>query len=328
MNRENFNISKFLHENFNYPFPVLKNPHADQLQKMTDHEWIDGKYFWIYEDNPDLRKKYQKTKTSHIAAYFFPTASPERFTPICRLMLWAFYNDDLYEESESDDIEYVKTHTAGILNGTIEESLSIIPLRDMLDATRQELQRFIPPNSITRLSQMVERYFQGLEKELRYKKMKEYPTLEECIAFREKTVCLYPFLQLLEVDLEVVFPLAIHNDPVIQRLQALICRMSAFFNDVQSVIKDEATESIYYNTVKVIQNEHQISLEDACIECLRLHNEDLEEFLKIRASLPDFGFWHDAVVKWVDYMSFILSGWKAISAGLDRYNTTDRKSVV
>lgn len=320
MSNKNFNALEFLHEKFKYPFPILKNPLANQLQEITDHQWIDGEYLSLYKDNPELRKKYKKTKTAHIAAHFFPTASEERFRPICRLMLWAFLNDDLYEESEPNNIEYVRNQSIAILNGEIKPSRLTIPLGGMLVSSRQELLEFMPQEFILRLSQTINKYFIGLEKELMYKKSKKFPTIAECIAFRENTVCLYPFLQLITVDLDVVFPSEIHEHPVIQRLQALTCRMSIFFNEVQSVVKDEATESIYYNTVKVIQNELRISLEEACQESLRLHNEDLEEFITLQASLPDFGIWHDAVVNWVHYMSLVLSGWKNISANLDRYN--------
>ena len=145
----------------------------------------------------------------------------------------------------------------------------------------------------------------------------------ECIALREDSICLYPFLQLTEVETGIILPLEIHEHPVIRRLQALACHLVTYFNEVQSVVKDEATGSIYYNIVKVIQNERQISLEEACLEDLRLHNEDLREFVELQSSLPDFGIWQDAVVNWIHYMSMVLSGWKNISTKLARYNAME-----
>ncbi|MEY8760634.1 terpene synthase family protein [Chryseobacterium tongliaoense] len=323
MSNENFNTLELLHRKFRYPFPTLKNPHADQLQEITENEWIDGEYFWLYKDNPDLRKKYKKTKTAHIAAQWFPTASIERFRPVCRLMLWTLYNDDLYEESEPDDIDYVHTQSIAILNGEITATQSTIPLGSMLASLRQELLPFIPQESISRFARMISRYFTGLKTELKYKKNKTFPTVSECIALREDSICLYPFLQLTEVETGIILPSEIHEHPVICRLQALACHLVTFFNEVQSVVKDEATGSIYYNIVKVIQNERHISLEEACLEDLRLHNEDLKEFVTLQATLPDFGIWHEAVINWVHYMSMVLSGWKNISTKLDRYNNME-----
>jgi len=313
-------MNAYMLAQFHYPFPMLKNPYAVALQEITDHQWIDGEYLWLYEQNADLRKKYKKTKTAHIAAQWFPTASPERFKPICRLMLWTLYNDDLYEESDVEDIGHVHAQSVAILNGEITAADSGIPLGAMLATLRQELLQFIPQESILRFTKMISRYFTGLETELKYKKNKTYPSVEECIALRENSICLYPFLQLTEVETGVILPPEIHEHPVIQRLQALACHLVTFFNEVQSVIKDEATDSIYYNIVKVIQHEKQMSLKEACLEDLRLHNDDLKEFVELQTSLPDFGIWQDAVVNWVHYMSMVLSGWKNISTKLDRYN--------
>jgi hypothetical protein len=316
-------VKKILNKQFNYPFPTLKNPHADQLQEITENQWIDGEYLWLYEQNPDLRKKYKKTKTAHIAAQWFPTASLERFRPICRLMLWTLYNDDLYEESVSGDIKKIHTQSVAVLNGEISAEESTIPLGSMLASLRQELLQFIPQESIVRFTKMISRYFTGLETELIYKEKKVFPTIEECIALREDSICLYPFLQLTEVETGIILPQEIHEHPVIRRLQTLACHLVTYFNEVQSVVKDEATDSIYYNIVKVIQHERQISLEDACLEDLRLHNEDLKEFVALQSSLPDFGIWQDAVVNWVHYMSMVLSGWKNISTKLGRYNALE-----
>ncbi|MFD2033972.1 hypothetical protein ACFSKL_04165 [Belliella marina] len=305
---------------FHYPFPMLKNPHAAALQEITDNEWIDGEYLWLYQDAPDTRKKYKKTKTAHIASQWFPTASPERLKPLCRLMLWTLYNDDLYEEGTPEEIGYVHTSSVAVLTGEISATEAKIPLGNMLASLRQELLQFIPQESIVRFADMISRYFAGLKMELTYKMNKTYPTVAECIALREDSICLYPFLQLTEVETGIVLPPEIHQHPVIRRLQALACHLVTYFNEVQSVGKDEATDSIYYNIVKVIQHEHKISLEEACLEDLRLHNEDLKEFVMLQASLPDFGEWQDAVVNWVHYMGMVLSGWKNISTKLDRYN--------
>ncbi|GEN71339.1 MULTISPECIES: terpene synthase family protein [Chryseobacterium] len=321
------NTLELLNKQFNYPFPTLKNPHADQLQEITENQWIDGEYLWLYEQNPDLRKKYKKTKTAHIAAQWFPTASLERFKPICRLMLWTLYNDDLYEESTSGDIKKIHIQSVAVLNGELSAEEATIPLGSMLASLRQELLQFIPQESIVRFTKMISRYFTGLETELQYKEKKMFPTIEECIALREDSICLYPFLQLTEVETGIILPPEIHEHPVIRRLQTLACHLVTYFNEVQSVVKDEATDSVYYNIVKVIQHERQISLEDACLEDLRLHNEDLKEFVTLQSSLPDFGIWQDAVVNWVHYMSMVLSGWKNISTKLGRYNALEFPDV-
>lgn len=98
-------------------------------------------------------------------------------------------------------------------------------------------------------------------------------------------------MQLTEVETGIILPSEIHEHPVISRLQTLACHLVTFFNEVQY--------SIYYNIVKVIHHEKQMSLKEACLEDLHLHNEDLREFVELQASLPDFRVWQDDVVNWV-----------------------------
>lgn len=56
------NTLELLNNQFKYPFPTLKNRNADQLKEITENQWIDGDYLWLYENNPDLQKKYKKIK--------------------------------------------------------------------------------------------------------------------------------------------------------------------------------------------------------------------------------------------------------------------------
>lgn len=316
------NIKEILQTKFRYPFPYFKNPYAETLQFITDNEWIDGTYFYLYEDNEAIREKYKKTRTAQIASHWFPTASHERLRAVCLLMLWTLYNDDMYEEITPEELHPVRNCSLAVLNGEMTGEDSGIPLGPLLEALRNELLPHISPASYNRFVAMIERYFNGLEKELTYKTNRKYPDIDECLAIREDSLCLYPFLQLTEIDTGVTLPDEIHEHSSIKRLQALASRMMLLYNDVQSLIKDQLTGGIYYNMVKVIENKRNISLEAACAEDIRIHNEDLNEFLMLQRNLPDFGQWQGAVVNWVHYMSITLSGWKTVSFNMARYNTT------
>ena len=308
---------------FRYPFPMLKNPFAEQLQDITDNQWIDGEYLYLYKNDPDTRYKYKKTKTAHIASQWFPTASLERIKPVCRFMLWTLYNDDMYEEASLSEVKLVHEKSIAVLYGELAAEEAGIPLALLLASLRSELLQFISVESLHRFITALNRYFNGLEQELTYKEKRTFPTIEECIAIREDSLCLFPFLELMDLETKLPLPANICNHPAIQRLKALASRMMVYYNEVQSIGKDEATGSIYYNLVKVIQHNRNISLEEACLEDLRIHNEELKEFIHLQMSLPDFGEWHDAVVNRIHYISMTLSGWKNISAKIDRYNTLE-----
>lgn len=306
---------------FHYPFPMLKNPFAGVMQEMTEQHWIDNEYLGLYQNDPLTRKKYKMTKTAHIASQWFPTASAERLKPVCRLMLWTLYNDDRCEECNLPELYHIRDQSLGILKGAATANDTDIPLAGLLSTLREELVQFLPEASMHRFINGLQQYFDGLEQELYYKSRKEFPSVEECLAIREDSLCLYPFLELLDLETEVILPEFIHQHSTMKRLKALAVRMMACFNEVQSVLKDEATGAIYYNVVKAIQYNRNISLVDACLETLHIHNEYLREFQYLQDFLPDFGSWQDAVVNRVHYISMTLNGWKSISSQLDRYNS-------
>ncbi|HEY8959312.1 terpene synthase family protein [Chitinophaga sp.] len=306
---------------FHYPFPMLKNPFACTMQEITEQHWIDGEYLALYNNDPLTRKKYKMTKTAHIASQWFPTASAERLKPVCRLMLWTLYNDDRCEECNFQELYHVRDQSLGILKGTATRDEVEIPLAGLLFDLREELTQFLPEESMNRFIDGLQKYFDGLRQELYYKARKEFPSVEECLAIREDSLCLYPFLELLDLETEIFLPDFIHQHTTIKRLKALAVRMMACFNEVQSVLKDEATGAIYYNVVKAIQHQRNISLEEACMEALHIHNEYLREFQYLQDFLPSFGNWQDAVINRVHYISMTLNGWKSVSSTLDRYNS-------
>ena len=306
---------------FHYPFPMLKNPFAGVMQEITEQHWIDGEYLALYQNDPLTRKKYKMTKTAHIASQWFPTASAERLKPVCRLMLWTLYNDDRCEECSLPELYHVRDQSLAILKGTAGRNDVNIPLAGLLFTLREELVQFLPEESMQRFIHGLQKYFDGLQQELHYKARKAFPSIEECLAIREGSLCLYPFLELLDLETEVILPEFIQQHDTIKRLKALAVRMMACFNEVQSVLKDEATGAVYYNVVKAIQHNQNISLEAACLEALHIHNEYLREFQYLQDFLPDFGTWQDAVINRVHYISMTLNGWKSISSTLDRYNS-------
>lgn len=78
-------------------------------------------------------------------------------------MLWTLYNDDLYEESDPNNIGYIHAQSIAVLKGEISAEDSGIPLGAMLATLREELLQFIPQESVSRFTQMISRYFTGLE---------------------------------------------------------------------------------------------------------------------------------------------------------------------
>lgn len=137
---------------------------------------------------------------------------------------------------------------------------------------------------------------------------------------RENALMLYPFVEIKEVETEVILPTEVHQHPTIKRLKALTVRLPGWFNEFQSYDKDVRTGMGNVNLINVLTHEHGGTLEQAREQALGIHADELSEFVQLQRALPDFGEWHDAVVSYVHHLSFIISGWRGVASVIQRYD--------
>lgn len=306
------NIRKILKDQFSYPFPDLISPFAITLQKVTYTQWIDGELKSLIPFS--TREKYKRTKTGFMSARWWPTTrSFERMLPLGRFMLWSMYNDDIYEVATAAEVRNAQERSIAVLKGQITPEEAQIPLAYQLYAIREGFMNFIPATSINRFANTLNDYFDGLEMEVIYKQNRIFPTVGNLLNIRVRTLMICAFIETIEIQNEVTLPIGIYSHPVIKRLYDLTTRIIGYFNDVQSLLKDEESGEIYFNVVKVLQHHYQLSKEDALEETIRLHDIGLEEFHRLRSALPDFGEWNNAVVELIEGMGFFIKGWQSVS---------------
>ncbi|NLR68061.1 terpene synthase [Chitinophaga varians] len=306
------NTKKILNDRFNYPFPDMISPFAAILQEVTDTQWIDGELKDLIPYS--TREKYKRTKTGFMSARWWPTTrSFDRMLPLGRFMLWSMYNDDMYEIATAAEVRNAQERSIAVLKGRITPEEAQIPLAYQLYAIREGFLQFIPETSMDRFANTLNDYFDGLEMEVIYKQHKIFPTVGNLLNVRVRILMICAFIETIEIQNEVTLPDNIYSHPVIKRLYDLTTRIIGYFNDVQSLLKDEESGEIYFNVVKVLQHHCQLSREDALEETIRMHNADLEEFHRLRASLPDFGEWNNAVDGLVTGMVFFIKGWQSVS---------------
>lgn len=282
------------------------------LQEITDIQWIDGELKDLIPFS--TREKYKRTKTGFMSARWWPkTQSLERLLPLGRFMLWSMYNDDIYEVASLGEVRRAQQRSTAVLKGEITPEEAQIPLAYQLHAIREGFLSFIPPASIDRFANTLNEYFDGLEMEVMYKQNKLFPSVGNLLNIRVRILMISAFVETIEIQNEVTLPDHIYSHPVIKRLYDLTSRIIGYFNDVQSLLKDEESGEIYFNMVKVLQHHYQLSKEDALEETIRLHDTDLKEFHRLRSALPDFGEWNNAIAELVEGMGFFMKGWQSVS---------------
>jgi len=306
------NIKTILKERFTYPFPDLISSFAEALQDITNNQWIDGELKDLIPLS--TKEKYKRTRTGYMSARWWPkTPSLDRLIPLARFMLWSMYNDDMYEIATLEEVRNAQKKSIAILKGHIAPEDSQIPLAYQLAAIREGFLNFIPPTSIERFANTLNEYFDGLEMEVIYKENQIYPSIGNLLNIRVRTLMICAFVETIEVQNGTTLPDYIYSHPIIKRLYYLTTIIIGYFNDAQSLHKDEESGDIHFNVVKVLQHHYQLSKEDALEETIRLHDSDLKEFLLLKATLPDFGEWNNAVSELVEGMGFFIKGWQAVS---------------
>jgi hypothetical protein len=300
-----------------YPFELKANPYVDSLeQKVTI--WIDD-YTCVQES---LRKRYKKSNFGKFTASFFPNADPELLIIMSRWVLAAFAFDDLYGSYPLDELKKQCLKVIDILSGDPTHSdeneifrqftrvrNNILPV-----VTAEWMERFIDDHQF---------WFDGMFEETlySYKETTVYPSLEQYISIREKVSGGMTLCDFLEVCSDFIMPQEVFAHPTIQRIRQLLTFMLSWFNDIHSVPWElERNEAA--NLVLVIRNEKNCSMETAYEEAIKIHNNDLEEFIKIKQNLPDFGIYNDAVKRYVYNGELFLKGQELwYFGGTERYNS-------
>jgi len=287
-----------------YPFKKITNPNVDVFIQHTNH-WIDMDYHIF---STSAREKYKQMNIGTLAALCFPLVAPNsRIQPLVRWILWGIMLDDYYEPCSISELQDIRQRLIAILEGE-QPKLWDNGIYWQAAALRDDLKALMPDHWMERFIVHQDTQLEGMILESPYKIAGCSPSLEDFIHIRELSVAIYPMLDLLEVQEGTALPDTIVMDPVVRRLARLATRMTAWLNDLYTLPKELLRDNDPFNLVLVLQRERQLSLEEAYGAALDIHNADLEEFLSLEASLPDFGAYSDAVRNYVRDMGLMLQG--------------------
>lgn len=282
------------------------NPYADWMVNQTN-QWIDSDYQIFSQP---ARERYKQMNIGTLTALCFPrVASYPHMEPLARWILWGIMLDDYYEPCIVREFQVIRQHIISILEGN-QPAKQDNGIYHMAATMRDNLLALMPPHWMKRFIKHQDTQFEGMILESPYKKDKRFPSLAEFMVIRELSVAIYPMLDLLEVQNGMALPDDIVMHLTIRRLGTLATRITAWLNDFYTLPKELLRENDTINLVLVLKHEHNISLEEAHAEAMRIHNADLEEFILLQAVLPDFGIFNAAVANYIKDMGLFLQGQK------------------
>lgn len=284
-----------------YPFEPATNRHALYMEEKISG-WVNRYYAFLPEK---VKKKYTQTGMGHAGGCMFPRANKAQLTAICRFYIWAFTIDDTFEFATVEEIEVIRNKAMAILRGSMMVQRD--ELYEQLPVLRQELVSMGSELWVERFCHSLNVYFDGLKAEIPYRKSLQFPSFGEFVNIREKAVNVYPLVDFAEVITGFVLPDEIRQHPSIRRLSQLTCHILSWANDYFSAHLEKGSDVL--NLVLMLEHHRQYSMGEAYAEAIRIHDRDVAEFAALRASLPDFGVYAEAVIEFVENLELMISGY-------------------
>jgi hypothetical protein len=314
MKPEEYNSKDYLPRG-HYPWPDLINPNAEQMGKDMDG-WIDNDYTFLTEKQ---RTTYKKMRLHMCTARMWPDLTYEQTIPCNRFMLQYVALDDQVEHSSLEEIQQLRIRCVDILKGA-QPKEDENALYQHMALIRDEFRALMPDLWVERFIYYFYQSFRyGIELEYPYKIAERPPSLTLFKTIREYSVLMRPYLILGEIESGLVLPEHIFEHVVVQKMISHMTLVVAWQNDIHSLPKEMAKGTEVFNLVFVLQQEYNLSLEDACAQAFRIHNEELAKVLALHAEYREFGEYQEHVDKFVYYAGVGLQGVNSFYLETERY---------
>lgn len=299
-----------------YPFPRVPSPILERLREDA-RQWLETDLSFLSETT---REKYERHKLTDIGGLGFPYMNTyeEALAP-ARYTVWGALIDDYYDHCDFAEMNKVRVRMVEILNGDRPGREDNGFFRQIA-ATREELLSFgMPPKWYDRMVKSLNDYIRGMQDEKYYIANQKFPPLAYFLSVREQTGGALPYCQFACLQKNYrELPDDFLEHPYVLRLHSLASRMIPWHNDFVSLPKELSRDGDVFNLILVIQQEYNLSLEEAYREALRFHDADLAEFLTLQAHLPFFGEYQDLANDYVTSLGVMVQGiytWHVVDNG-------------
>ncbi|BAP31002.1 uncharacterized protein CHSO_1965 [Chryseobacterium sp. StRB126] len=292
--------------------PVLQYSWAYKVAPFAEsfyneqNDWIDTDYQFISETT---RTKYKRTNLVQAASYMFPaTKTMEQMRPIARFMVWLTLYEDYYELCPVKELASVRDDIMNVMLGEDPRPGDIGLLRQVA-LSRDEFRPYVNDNWFQRWADSFHDYTTyGIMEETPYKLKHEFPTLSHLLLMSEYSISIYPYADPVEPSMGFIAPNFVSKHPVIKRLKTLMSRIMVIQNSFASIENKLAMKPDVLNIILVLKNQYRISLEEACMEAMQMHDDYVREFVELKANLPEFGSIQKDVENFVHHMTLMISG--------------------
>jgi hypothetical protein len=298
--------------------PTL-NPYADLAKKATS-DWLRARG----AVNTHTIRLMEDMRPDLYGGYPYPSANFEHLTTLTEfLTLWMLFDDLAVEGSD----KYWREHGLSLEDYTIALRGGPLSVRadPFLMAWGELGQRFakqMSPAWCARLSVLFTDWLGATRREHEtysaLRREARLPDPELYLSIRMISVGVLPTFYFIEYAEGFELPAEVSEHPALSKLRALGTKLELLSNDLASLEKD--LRNNWPNMVTVLKEAENLSLREAVIRVVEMHNDTLQDFLKTEAQMPSFGAERDPFVSaYIKKMHYIVRGFAEFQLGAERY---------
>ena len=300
-----------------YPFLGSISPYADE----ADNRSLD----WAHCFNLIRESDFTHADRLHyglLAAHAYPTAqSVEQLQIAADWISWLFLMDDHVDEAgigrDVEQLTQLHNRFVAVLQGD-EPTAADWHLTHALSELRGRMLNYADTTWLRRFSRHAELYFHANCWEASNRESGLTPTLETYYVARRFTGAVYACFDLIQITDKVHLPFYVLHHPVVEEITSVANNLICWCNDILSYTK-EMQQGDVHNLVLIVQHEQQVSLSDAVIQAVAIHNTETDRFMSLIDELPHFGVAIDG-----DLAHYVIGLQHWIRANLDWSRTALR----
>ncbi len=290
-----------------YPWPTAQSPFVGTFYE-EENDWYDQDYQFL---SPAARASYKKQRLVDVGPFMVPTVTDrEKVRPVARFVIYMTVTDDYAELLPVKEIAAFRDRIFEVMMGDDPRPGEKGILRQMQTNRKEWIALGMPEFWLERLARNYKYRFitDGIMEESPYKISKDIPPIPLFHLIRANSIGMIPFIDQICPLIGFALPDDIYNHTVIQRLVMLQAIITALQNDFATIGKELSIESEIFNIILLLKHHNKISLDEACTEGMRIHDEFVDEFVTLSNHLPDFSPYQKETEDFIYHIKQMISG--------------------
>lgn len=256
------------------------NPHVDKI--------VEPLGAWAHRHGlageVEIARRLEQVCFNRLVAQTYPKAPYEEFLLSAKWCTWLFFHDDwLCDRHESSEQGVINPEVLAAAHRSLLEVLDgrapnpDDPLELSLHEFGHEAREWGNKEWMERFRDNVYRHFQANEWEARNRQRRIIPSVSEYIKMRPFAGAVYTAFDFIDLVEDLELSPEVRNHGVFRELTLLANNCICWVNDLFSLAK-EIFEGNPNNIVLALREEQSLSLGEAMIAAVELHNDEYRKF--------------------------------------------------